>query len=110
MKEKITESIVKLNDTEIKPHSMCAYFNAFLMKKIIFGYGTIELKDQQYRTLNKTNETMTAKKLRLRNNFPRIAPDSKKNAAGARLINPKIGVAMLVHKLHIEILRKNSNT
>ena len=46
MKEKMIESIAKLNNTEIKPYLMHLYFNAYLLKKVFFGYGVIKLTHQ----------------------------------------------------------------
>ena len=43
------------------------------MKKVFFGCGTIELKDQKDRVLRKMYETKIAKKLRLGSNFTRAA-------------------------------------
>ena len=53
-------------------------------------------------------ETKIAKKLRLGRNFPRTSLCSKKNSVGIGLIKPKIVVAILARKLHIENLTANT--
>ena len=97
-----------IKHTEIKPYLMCMDFNAYLMKKMFFGFGIIELKDQKDRALIKLHETTIAKKLRLESNFPREASCSRKNAVEAGLIKPKTETATLAHEMCIENVRANT--
>ena len=80
MKEKIIESIAKLNNTEIKPYLMHLYFNAYLLKKVFFGCGVMKITNNQDKELKKSYETTIAKKLRHGSNFPRAAMYSRKSA------------------------------
>ena len=95
----------KLNYTGINPYLMHMHFNAYLMKKVFFGCGIIELKDQQDRVLRKMHETTIANKLRLGNNFLRAALCSRKNAIGIGMIKMKTVMTMLVCKLHMGNVR-----
>ena len=62
MKEKMIESIAKLNNTEITPCLMHLYFNAYLLKKVFFGCGVIKKINNQDKELRKVYETTLAKK------------------------------------------------
>ena len=62
MKEKMIESIAKLNNTEIKPHIMYLYFNAYLLKKVFFGCEVMKITNNQDKELRTLYETALAKK------------------------------------------------
>ena len=47
MKEKMIESIEKLNTIEIKQHLACLHFNTHLLKKAFSWCGVTNLKDRQ---------------------------------------------------------------
>ena len=80
MKEKIIESIAKINNTEIKICLPGLHFNACLIKKVFFGRGVINLADRKDKELRKLYETAISKKIRVGSNFPRASLYSRKNA------------------------------
>jgi len=105
MKEKMIESIAKLNNTEIKPYLMHLYFNACSLKKVFFGCGVIKITNNQDKELRKLHETTLAKKLRLGSNFLRAAMHSRKSAVGIGLMKPKTVIAILACKLCVGNVR-----
>ena len=105
MKDKMIELIAKLNNTEIKPHLMHPYFNAYLLKKVFFGCGVMKISKQQYKGLRRLYEIPLAKKLQLGSNFPRSALCSRKSTVGIGLINPKTVAVMLACKFYVGNVR-----
>ena len=53
MKDKMIDSIEKINNTEIKPYLICLCFNACSLEKVMFWCRLIKLKDYQYKQLRK---------------------------------------------------------
>ena len=53
MKEKMVMSIIRLNNTEILPHRIYLYFNAYLIKSIFFRCGIVKLENKQLKDLEK---------------------------------------------------------
>ena len=84
---------------------MNIHFNAYLTKKVFFGCGIIELKDQQDRVLRKLHEITISNKLRLGSNFPRAALCSRNNEVGIWMIKSKTAVEILACKLQIGNVR-----
>ena len=101
----MTESIVKLNNTEINPCLVCFCFNPCLLKKVFFGCEVLKLLMRQDRELRKFCESTIAKKIMLGSTVPKEALCSKNSAVGIGLIKPKTAVATLAYKLHIGNVR-----
>ena len=84
---------------------MHVHFNADLMKKVGFGCGMIDLKEEQDRVLRKLHETTMSNKLRLGSNFPRAALCSRNNEVRMWMIKSKTAVVILACKLQIGNVR-----
>ena len=101
MKNKMREAIFKLNNTNMVASNASMYYNMYLIKKVYFGCGVININQRQEEDLKKIYEPVILRKLGLSKNFPRSVLYSRKTALGVGLMAPKTIMDGLALKLYL---------
>ena len=94
MKQKMSQSIAKIMNTNMNAYQTHIYFNMYLVKSIFFRSGIISLNEKQLRILEKMYKVPILKKLGLGKTFPRYLLYTVKSALSLGLIWPKTVLAM----------------
>ena len=86
MIDKMNTAISKLNRIIIQLHLAYVFFNCYLTKSVYFGYGIIEISENQEKALRKLCESKFLKKVELSEKFLRAVLYSRKSALGLGLM------------------------
>ena len=80
---------------------MYIYFNVYLIKKVYFGYGIVEITAQQEQILKNIYKEIILHKLGYSVKFPRRVLYIRRNTLGIGLIRLKTVIETLALKLYI---------
>ena len=95
------ETIVNLSSALMTVQLTHLHVNSYFMSKVYFGWGVMELSDEQDKELSKTHENPLAINLGSGSNFSRKMFHGRLKAMGVWIVAIKTNIAALLLKLHL---------
>ena len=100
MVDKLNEAMSKLKKVPISIVNAHLYYNMYLLRRVYFGCGIMQLMPNQEKELIKISEPILLKKMGLSINFPRKLLYARKSALGVGLIKPSTMILILSMRLY----------
>ena len=97
--------MAKLEQTEMLIQLVYIYYNVYLIKKVYFGYGILQINNKQEKILQVIYKEPIVKKLGYSMKIPKRVIYIRRNTLGIGILKPKMIIETLVLKLYVEYKR-----